>query len=43
MTKFIVCRTIHAVFVVAVVVLIVFAMMFLSGDPTLLLLPPDAN
>ena len=43
MTKFIVRRTIHAVFVVAVVVLIVFAMMFLSGDPTLLLLPPDAS
>jgi ABC-type dipeptide/oligopeptide/nickel transport system permease component len=43
MTKFIIRRSVHAVFVIVAVVLLVFAMMFLSGDPTLLLLPPDAS
>jgi ABC-type dipeptide/oligopeptide/nickel transport system permease component len=43
MLKLVVRRAIHAIFVLVAVIFVVFAMMFLSGDPTLLLLPPDAS
>jgi ABC-type dipeptide/oligopeptide/nickel transport system permease component len=36
-------RLAQSIFVVAAVVVLVFLMMFLSGDPALLLLPPDAG
>ncbi|MBI4578465.1 MAG: ABC transporter permease [Planctomycetes bacterium] len=42
MTHFLVRRLLQALFVVAGVSVVVFAVMRLSGDPTLLLLPPDA-
>jgi ABC-type dipeptide/oligopeptide/nickel transport system permease component len=43
MAAFLVRRLAQAVIVIAAVVFIVFIMMFLSGDPALLLLPPDAS
>jgi peptide/nickel transport system permease protein len=43
MTAFLIKRLAQAVIVVVAVVFIVFIMMFLTGDPALLLLPPDAS
>jgi ABC-type dipeptide/oligopeptide/nickel transport system permease component len=43
MTAYLVKRLAQSVIVVAAVVFIVFSMMFLSGDPATLLLPPDAS
>ena len=36
-------RLLQAILVVAIAVFLVFSMMFLSGDPVLLLMPPDAS
>jgi peptide/nickel transport system permease protein len=43
MSAFVVRRVLQSVIVVACVVFLVFSMLFLSGDPVLLLLPPDAS
>jgi ABC-type dipeptide/oligopeptide/nickel transport system permease component len=43
MAAFLVKRLAQSMIVIAAVVFIVFIMMFLSGDPALLLLPPDAS
>jgi len=43
MVKFLIRRLVHAVIVLAAAVFLVFSMMFLSGDPALLLVPPDAS
>lgn len=43
MVRFIVRRFVHAVIVLVAVVFIVFSMMFLSGDPAMLLVAPDAS
>ncbi len=43
MTAYLVKRLAQAIIVIAAVVFIVFLMMFLSGNPALLLLPPDAS
>jgi ABC-type dipeptide/oligopeptide/nickel transport system permease component len=43
MAAYLVKRLAQAVIVIAAVVFIVFTMMFLSGNPALLLLPPDAS
>src|SRR5215204_6387690 len=43
MSAFLVRRVFQSVIVVACVVFLVFSMLFLSGDPVLLLLPPDAS
>jgi ABC-type dipeptide/oligopeptide/nickel transport system permease component len=43
MAGFLLKRVAQAVIVIAAVVFIVFIMMFLSGNPALLLLPPDAS
>src|SRR4051812_7820083 len=43
MAAYLVKRLAQAVIVIAAVVFIVFIMMFLSGNPALLLLPPDAS
>jgi peptide/nickel transport system permease protein len=43
MLAYLLKRLAQSVIVVAAVVFIVFIMMFLSGDPALLLLPPDAS
>ena len=43
MPAFVVRRVLQSVIVVACVVFLVFSMLFLSGDPVLLLLPPDAS
>src|SRR5438876_2064888 len=43
MGTFLAKRLAHSVIVIAAVVFIVFIMMFLSGNPAQLLLPPDAS
>src|ERR1700687_4192811 len=43
MSAYLVRRLAQSIVVVAVVGVLVFAMMFLSGDPAALLLPPDAS
>lgn len=43
MVRFIVRRFVHAIIVLVAVVFIVFSMMFLSGDPAMLLVAPDAS
>jgi peptide/nickel transport system permease protein len=43
MSSYVVRRIAQAVIVVACVVFLVFSMLFLSGNPVLLLLPPDAS
>jgi peptide/nickel transport system permease protein len=43
MSRFVLRRLVHSAFVIAAVVFLVFSMMFLSGDPALLLLAPDAS
>jgi peptide/nickel transport system permease protein len=43
MTRFILRRLAQAVFVVAAVMLLVFSLVYMSGNPAQLLLPPDAS
>ncbi len=43
MIRFILRRLAQSIFVVAAVVLLVFALVFMSGNPAALLLPPDAS
>jgi peptide/nickel transport system permease protein len=43
MTRFILRRMALSIFVVAAVVLLVFSLVFMSGNPAALLLPPDAT
>jgi peptide/nickel transport system permease protein len=43
MTRFILRRLALSIFVVAAVVLLVFSLVFMSGNPAALLLPPDAT